>query len=475
MITPKKKQTEDSEKREKMKNDKEFSANKVRIMTLDFLLRVSGLVPPNNATPFLRFLNKVFLTVVFTLFILALLGQMMAVYVNWGNIPVISTDMSYMSGLLLTVSSCVYFLHNKYKFMRLIDLLRNEFVENMNSKYIKFIHIAERQIQLSVTLTAPVAVSLGTISIVVPFLNDSKISNFNNNTVNSNGNNLDRLMFVMWFPFSIEGSPQFEIILVLQMAVIFFSILMLAAVDVIFLSLMSHAAAQFKVLCAMLNDMHENVSEAELNRTKHTSQLQDIADFNLMKALVTSADDITCHESGRGNCGSPSFETRPEDRHVNRNAFRLYLVKCVKYHQAVIEFVNSLNEIVSLITSVKIVNFPPILCMTGFEMTQSFDNYEQFLQFATLFAISLLLIAAYCWFGQQVIDESEKVQLAFYSTDWYNQTPEYRSLLPLAIMRASRPLKVKAGVFFDMSFLTLASLVNVSYRYFTMLIQLHDS
>ncbi|XP_023721126.1 uncharacterized protein LOC111871935 isoform X2 [Cryptotermes secundus] len=441
MMTPKEKQSEASERRKKLNNDEEFSANKVQIMTLDFLLHVAGIVPPNNATPLIRFLYKVFQTVIFTLYILALLGQMMAVYVNWGNIPVLSSTMSYTSGFLLSVILCLYFLHNKDKFTRLIDLLRNEFVAKINSKYIKFIDTAERQIRLSVTLSAPFATSLGLISIVAPFLSKSSFSNFDNNTVTTDGKKWGRLMFVIWFPFAIEESPQLEIIMVLQIILMCFAVLMLVAVDATFLLLITHAAAQFKVLCAMLNDMHENISEVELNRTKQMSPLQDTAEFNLMKDPLTSADDITCHELGSGNSASRKSETAVlENCHMNKDPFQLYLAECIKHHQAIIEFVANINEVVSLVTFVRIVNFPLILCMTGFEMTQS-----------------------------------EKVQLAFYSTDWYSQTAGYKSLLPLAIMRASRPVTVRAGVFFDLSLLTFSLLVNASYRYFTMLIQLHDS
>jgi 7tm Odorant receptor. len=52
--------------------------------------------------------------------------------------------------------------------------------------------------------------------------------------------------------------------------------------------------------------------------------------------------------------------------------------------------------------------------------------------------------------------QSEKVATAFYNTDWYNQTPRFKRLLPIAIMRASKPVKVKAGVFYDLSFVTFA-------------------
>jgi hypothetical protein len=337
MISPKKKQVETPETRENFNNDGEISLNKVQIMTLGFLLHVSGLVPPNNATPFIRFLYKVYRTVIFTLFTLAFLGQMMAIYVHWGNIPLISTTISYMSGIILSAILCVYFLHNKDKFMRLIDLLRSEFVANMNSKYITFIHVAERQVILAVTFGAPIAITLGAISIVAPFLSNNITSNLGNKTVTSDGNNLDRLLFVIWLPFAIEESPQFEIIMISEMILICFGLLMLTAVDAIFLLLISHAAAQFKVLCAMLNDMHESVSEVELNRTKHRSRLHDIAEPNLVKDPLTSADDTMSHESGSRNCGSPSSETRQKNCHVIKDPFNLYLVECIKYHQAVIK------------------------------------------------------------------------------------------------------------------------------------------
>jgi hypothetical protein len=320
---------------EKLKND-EFPVKEVQIMTLGFMLHVSLLAPPKNATPFIRCLYKIFLTVSLTLQLLSLLGQIMAVYVNWGNIPVISSIISYMSGFLLSIIGSLYFLHNKEKFMTLIDLLRTEFVANMNSKYMKFIPIAERQVKLLSMLAIPLAVPVGTLTILTPFLRNT-ISDFGNNNITSDGTNFDRLMFMVWVPFSIEESPQFEIILFLQMIVMCCTQLMMIAVDAIFLLLMSHAAAQFKVICAMLNDMHQNVSEEEMKRRKQNSPFDDNRDFNLMKDLLTSANNITSQESESGNCGNPGFDTSQEDSHVSGDAFRLYLVECIKYHQAVIK------------------------------------------------------------------------------------------------------------------------------------------
>lgn len=468
-----KKQIRTSKTKAALNNTEETSVNKIRIMNFLFLLNIFGIVPPNNAMPFVRLLYKIFITGIFILFMFSMLGQLMAVYVYWGDIPVISIIISHLSGVILGSITCGYFLHSKDKLMSLIDLLRMQFVSRMKSKYIELIHVAERQVKTFVILSVSNIILCAAVWVGKPLI---KIYNFEKNNGTTEVHDLERFIFVIWAPFEIYDSPQFEIIMVLQIFASTFLALTLFAVDVIFLSLMSHAAAQFKFLCALLNNMAENVSEDELNRTKRKSLLNDIADSNLIKDPLTSADDTVCRHSRSGHSRNHKSETAcPENGQMGEDPFRLYLVQCIKHHRATTEFVDYLNKIMSEITFFKTLTFPFLLCMTGFQMMQNYKNLDQFVKFASLFIGAITLIATYCWFGQQVIDEGDKVQLAFYSTDWYNQTPGFKSMLPLAIMRASRPVTVKAGVFFDMSFLTLASLVNVSYRFMTMLIQLYDS
>jgi hypothetical protein len=81
--------------------------------TFNFLLRVSGLLPPQNAMPFKILLYKIFLTGTFTLAILGLLGQIIAVYVYWGDIPEIANITSHLIALLLATIACLYFLQSK--------------------------------------------------------------------------------------------------------------------------------------------------------------------------------------------------------------------------------------------------------------------------------------------------------------------------------------------------------------------------
>jgi hypothetical protein len=293
-----------------------------------------GLVPPKNATPLVKFLYKVFITVILITFIIALIGQLMAVYAYWGDIPVISITVSHMSGLILAIMSCVYFLQIKDKFLNLIDLLRTEFLNRVKPKYMEFIHIAERQIIVYLLIAVLNTIDLVAIWVVRPIL---KIRSYENNNATTKEQDIERLIFVIWAPFEIYDSPQFEIIIVVQMLASMFSALTLFPVDVIFLSLMSHAAAQFKVLCAMLNDMHENISENELSRRESTSHVHVGTDGSPVREILKSANDILSHESRCENSGSYNFETAcPENGQKGDDPYRLYLAECIKLHQAII-------------------------------------------------------------------------------------------------------------------------------------------
>jgi cation transport ATPase len=336
MITPKDKQIETSETREKSNNEEEFSVNKIQIITFDFLLHVSGLLPPNNATPFIKLLHKIFLTGIFSLYTSALFGQVIGVYIYWGNIPVISTTVGHMSALLLAVIACAYFLRNKEKYKELVDLMKTEFVAKVTTKYVKFIHHAERQIKLYLWISVPLVTLLGIIWVTAPFVNKDTSSNFSNITVSRDENNLKRLMFAMWLPFGVEDSPQYEIILGLQIIVVSLPIAMLAAVDLTFMSLMGHAAAQFKVLCAMLNDMHENITESKQHRTEPASPMRVSTDDSSVAETLTSTNDILCHESGSGIPMKHSSEMRQENCHVIIDPCQLYLVDRMRHHQALI-------------------------------------------------------------------------------------------------------------------------------------------
>jgi hypothetical protein len=108
-----KKQIRTSKTKAALNNTEETAVNKIRIMNFLFLLHITGVVPPDNAVPFVRLLYKIFITGIFILFMISFLGMMMAMYFYWGDIPVISIIVSHISGLIVASITCGYFLHSK--------------------------------------------------------------------------------------------------------------------------------------------------------------------------------------------------------------------------------------------------------------------------------------------------------------------------------------------------------------------------
>uniref|UniRef100_A0A0U5A7K1 Odorant receptor n=1 Tax=Reticulitermes speratus TaxID=60591 RepID=A0A0U5A7K1_9NEOP len=462
-------------------NKDELPASGLKIMRVNLImLNLVGLLPPSGSGPLIRSMYKVFVACVLVMEVLILAGQFIAVVIYWGNLHLIANTMCLMNGCVLSFVSCTYFLRNKTKFLMLIDLLKVKFVAETKSKYIKLVQNAERQIITYLYLSSPIVACSIFSWVIAPFINRSNFSNIKDSNATKREQSVENMIFVMWTPFDIEQSPQFEIITALQVFFVNVGTGIIYAVGMLFLSLMSHSAAQFKVLAAMLDDMQENIHTDVLPNKKRIFLLnKDLPDVPEEEAPVYIRHESSWPENNQQSISHSSeliLSKKIGDKNrFDEDEFQKYLVNCIKCHRDIINFVDHVNEVTSIVTFLQILNLPIMLCVTGFHMTQTFNDREQFFKFSSLLAATLYLIFSYSWFGQQLINESEKVATALYSTDWYNRRAGFKVLLPLAIMRASKPVKVKAGVFYDLSFLTFASIINAAYTYLTMLIQLSDS
>jgi hypothetical protein len=331
-----------SDTRDALNSKEDNSANEVQIMHFNFLLNIFGLLPPKNATPFVRFLYKVFIVGIISLYLLTVVGQLTAIFLHWGDIPLLASTMCITSGLILTSISCGYFLRKKNTFMRLIDVLKMELIAEMRSKYSRFTQQAERQIKIFVFITVQITLACVGIWTFAAYLNQDDVNNMGNNNITAGEYGVERMVYVIWVPFDIYKSPQFQIISVLQIIVGSLAGSTLLAVDTVFLSLMAHAAAQFKVLSETLNDMHENIAESEFHRTEErASPVHVSTNDSSVKETLTSARGNIPHEYPSGSeehYGSPSSGTaHPGDGRAQEDPFQLYLVECIKYHQAIIE------------------------------------------------------------------------------------------------------------------------------------------
>lgn len=325
MIGSKKKEGKVSETNDRLITEEQFPAFEAKIMTAIVALSAVGLLPPAKSSSFIKWIYKTFTVFIHIIYVLTVIAEVTAIVIHWGNIPVVATTMGAMAGLLASMCTSIHFLRNRQKFISLIDMLRSEFVAKLKPKYKKFVFNAEREVILCGLILIPVALGIPFIWIVVPFLNSNPLYNYENKNNVTEGSRVEKLIYVVWLPFEFEKSPHFEILIVLQAFVMTFAVVMICAVDLVFVSMMSHAAAQFRVLGAMLHDMHENVTETNL-RTRCVASLHGGSDASFTHSWSgdTKISARLLVEMGY-----------LKNKHLEEDLFRQYVFECIRHHQAV--------------------------------------------------------------------------------------------------------------------------------------------
>jgi hypothetical protein len=324
-------------------NKDELPASALKIMRVNLImLNLVGLLPPSGSGPLIRSMYKVFVACVLVMEVLILAGQFIAVVMYWGNLHLIANTMCLMNGCVLSFVSCTYFLRNKTKFLMLIDLLKVKFVAETKSKYIKLVQNAERQIIIYLYLSSPIVACSIFSWVIAPFINRSNFSNIKDSNATKKEQSVENMIFVMWTPFDIEQSPQFEIITALQVFFVNVGTGIIYAVGMLFLSLMSHSAAQFKVLAAMLDDMQENIHRDVLPNKKRIFLLnKDLQDVPEEEAPVYIRHESSWPENNQQSISHSSeliLSKKIGDKNLfDEDEFQKYLVNCIKCHRDIIK------------------------------------------------------------------------------------------------------------------------------------------
>jgi len=343
MLRTRQKRNHKPEAKVDFSNEEKFPESELKIMRINLImLNLIGLLPPSGAGPMIRSMYKAFIAFVLLMEVIILSGQFIAVITYWGNLHLIANTMCLMNGFTLSFVSCTYFLRNKAKFLILIDLLKVKFVAVTKSKYIELVRNAERQIVVYLYLSCPIVACSAFSWVIAPFINRSNFSDLEGSNVTNREQIVGNMIFVMWTPFDIEHSPQSEIITVLQVFSVNIGTGIIYAVGMLFLSLMSHSAAQFKVLAAMLDDMQQNIFADVLpNKERKFLLNKDIADVTEEEAPIYITNETSCTENKQQSINNISGlilskEVGDENRLVE-DKFQKYLVNCIQCHRDIIK------------------------------------------------------------------------------------------------------------------------------------------
>ncbi|XP_049835071.1 odorant receptor Or2-like [Schistocerca gregaria] len=152
------------------------------------------------------------------------------------------------------------------------------------------------------------------------------------------------------------------------------------------------------------------------------------------------------------------------------------LRKSIIHHQAIIRNVALLEQCLGRMLLGQSLSLGTSFCLQLFQAAKRAKGVQEVGKAGSYLMLVFSVLFMYCWFGDDLISESEKVALSAYDAVPSLEecpTSTKRSLLIL-MHRAQQPLRVTAGGFFSLSRESLVSVLNVSYSFFTILRNFKD-
>ncbi|XP_049835064.1 odorant receptor Or2-like [Schistocerca gregaria] len=148
------------------------------------------------------------------------------------------------------------------------------------------------------------------------------------------------------------------------------------------------------------------------------------------------------------------------------------LKKCILHHQAIIKNVDLLQRCLGVMLLGQSVSIGSAACFQMYQIaTRAEYGLLQMAKFGCYLIILLAELFIYCWFGDDLITESENVALMAYDavTSLQESPLSVKKSLLLLMHRAQRPMCVTARGFFPFSRKSFVSVLRVSYSFFAIL------
>nr|UTN00905.1 odorant receptor [Semanotus bifasciatus] len=160
-----------------------------------------------------------------------------------------------------------------------------------------------------------------------------------------------------------------------------------------------------------------------------------------------------------------------ETSHIADSTITAHVNLCVKYHTAIIAFADQSNGAFSIMMLVHITWTSFIISVLGFEIVMD-TNYFNSFRFTMHLGGWLGMLFLVCFYGQILMDKSTAIATSVYDTEWYKKSPSVRRSLVLILLRAQRPLVLRAAGLQIMSLAVFLGVLYTAYSYFTLLLKI---
>nr|WBF91108.1 odorant receptor SameORX [Schistocerca americana] len=139
-------------------------------------------------------------------------------------------------------------------------------------------------------------------------------------------------------------------------------------------------------------------------------------------------------------------------------------------------YIDGVEAIVNAVFLTQFLCSATLFCLTGFQLTVILKEQQlaRFLNMMELLGAAIFEMGMFCYFANRVMDEGINVGKAAYESQWYYVSKDYGISVSIIMARCTRPPKITFGKFADLTMENFASVLQISYSYFTLLTRLNE-
>ncbi|KAK0093054.1 hypothetical protein PV326_014422 [Microctonus aethiopoides] len=156
---------------------------------------------------------------------------------------------------------------------------------------------------------------------------------------------------------------------------------------------------------------------------------------------------------------------------TNKDESQIIFQRIVKRHMRAIWMAKKMDDtfhfilLFDLVGTTLLLGLMSYVVITGSNMSDS--------SFGPVYVVcalaTILLLYGYCIVGECLIDESNRVHIAFYQCMWYESSKSFRKGLIICLQQTQEPLRITGGKFFVFSLNGFTDVLKTAMGYLSML------
>jgi hypothetical protein len=293
-------------------------------------------------------LNRFCHCLLFLVYLLYLILQLLSLYFYWGNMKLIVECIGTTSGLMACYFPAIYMIvkwEELYKMMYRLEtnsIFSAEMVRK-NDKQMEKIHTSKRSVIILCWITVASIISIGVSFDVIPLLRLAFFRSETENLQNVDHTNevFRNLVMVMWLPGDLSEKHWFWYVYTSQAMIVFVACAYLTSILPFLLTIIIYTETQYRIVSSSLTEIDERYKEEDVESEVMKSEIDmkigafrhsvSYEEVRSLRPEVMQELNCTKARDGFNESTTRALTTQEHD------PASCYLVECIKLHQAVIE------------------------------------------------------------------------------------------------------------------------------------------